>query len=118
MSKEVTPHPKSFDSQAHTPTVTIEAQSPGPRTSLSSNFVASSNANRATWTAGNVGDTENSAGALLPNDNFGRLFWFIHSLIVFADSAMRAVRPSRVRYLVGCMLLGRSITEFSKVVYS
>lgn len=74
MSKEVTPHPEAFDSQAHKPTVTIEVESPGPRTSLPSSFVASSNANRATWAAGNVGGTQNSAGTLLSNENFGRLF--------------------------------------------
>ena len=59
-------------------------------------------------TAGNVGGTGNSAGASASSDNLGIPCWFIPSLIVLEDSAIRVVRPSRLKSLVGSILLSRT----------
>ena len=59
-------------------------------------------------TAGIVGGTGNSAGPSASSVSFGKPCRFIQSLIVLEDSAMRAVRPSRLKSLVGSILLSRT----------
>ena len=59
-------------------------------------------------TAGNVGGTGDSGGPSASSDSLGIPYWFIQSLIVLEDSAIRAVRPPRVKSLVGSILCKRT----------
>lgn len=93
--------------------------SSGPMTSRRSRSVASMSARRAACTEAKLGGTGKEVGPSVVKDRGGKPCALMQSLIVFEESAMRAVRPSRVRSVAGSILSEgerlKMVLDFSNV---